>query len=189
MMIESVNLTRQGWIRHLQTMQGMLKLVETINDNIFTPFGAAECEKDREEKISKAMRKLQELIWETGAVAERIHRERGDRDPDFDALDRDMCDERSEAALARLWDAAKELERCARSMWDPAAPETVEPEVVYPGPVEQPSEGGDPNQPLLGLTPGAPREPPVVDPGHLVDFKMQQANDDTTQPDEEGGEE
>lgn len=186
MSVESVTLTRHGWIKHLATVQGMLKLVATINENVEPSFGQAQCEIERKDKISKAITKLQELIWETGAVSERIHRERGDRDPDFDALDRDMCDERSEAALARLWDAAKELERCARSMWDPAAPETVEPEVVYPGPVEQPSEGGDPNQPLLGLTPGAPREPPAVAPSRLVDYKMQQANDDTTTPEGDG---
>ena len=187
MTIESVTLTRQGWIKHLQTMQNMLELVAVVNCNIETAFPAAECETDRREKISKAMTKLQELIWETGAVSERIHRERGDRDPGFDAQDRDMCNERTEAALERLWGAAKELERCARSLWDRTAPEVATPDVMYPGPVESPGAGGDPNQPLLGLMPGAPREPPPIGPGHLVDFKMRQANDDTATPDEPEG--
>ena len=174
-MVGSVTLTRQGWIKHLQMMQGMLELVAAINDNIETAFPIAECETDRKEKISRAMTKLQELIWETGAVSERIHRERGDKDPDFDAHDRDMCNERTEAALKKLWDAARELERCARSMWDKTAPEIVTPDVVYPGPVEKPNDAQDPNQPLLGLTPAC------------IDYKMQQANDDTTTQDEPEG--
>lgn len=182
MAVESVTLTRHGWIKHLNMLQGILNLVDQINENIETAFGAAECEIDRRDKISKAMTKLQELVWETGAVSERIHRERGDKDPDIDAQDRDRCNERTEAALARLWDAAKELERCARALWDPTAPEVVEPEVEYPGAVEQPGADADPNQPLLGLT---PKEPPAIDPSHLVDFKMEQANDDTTKPEDE----
>ena len=174
-MVESVTLTRQGWIKHLQMMQGILELVAAINNNIETAFPIAECETDRKEKISRAMTKLQELIWETGAVSERIHRERGEKDPSFDAQDRDMCNERTETALKKLWDAAKELERCARSLWDKTAPEVVTPDVVYPGQVGKPDAGNDPNQRLLGLRPAA------------IDYKMQQANDDTTSPDDPEG--
>ena len=182
MAVESVTLTRHGWIKHLATVQGMLKLVATINENVEPSFGQAQCEIERKDKISKAITKLQELIWETGAVSERIHRERGDKDPGFDAQDRDMCNEVNETRLRRLWEAAKELELSARAPWDPTAPEVVEPEVEYPGFVEPPNKGGDPNQPLLGLT---PKEPPAIDPSHLVDYKMEQANDDTTKPDDE----
>ena len=173
-MVGSVTLTRHGWIRHLRTLQEMLKLVADIDENVRTAFGSAMCEVDRRKKIQQSMTKLQELVWETGAVAERIHRERGENDPQFDAQDRDMCNEETEAMLVRLWDAAKELERCARSLWDPDAPEVVDPDVVYPGVVGRPDEDDDPNQPLLGLQPAA------------LDYKKKQANDDTTEPD--GGE-
>lgn len=173
-MVKSVTLTRHGWIGHLQTLQVMLKLVAAIDDSVDMYFAKACCELDRRKKIQQSMTKLRELVWETGAVAERIHRERGRDDPDFDAQDRDMCNEATEHQLTRLWDAAKELERCARSLWDPDAPEVVEPDVVYPGAVESPDGREDPNQPLLGLEPAE------------LDYKKKQANDDTTEPD--GGE-
>ena len=204
-MMETLKLTRRGWIEHLAETQKMLELVETIYDipTHRSVIGPKDCEADRRKKISKKFLELRELIWETSAVSEKILREAAKEDRcEVDELeglcrepwnDGDRKDE--EASRLDFERAAKDLEARARSLWDPTAPETVEPEVVYPGgeskdetqPPKPPEE--DPRQGLLPLAPGeadAGRgEPPAVDPGHLIDYKMQQANDDTATPDGE----
>ena len=172
-MTKSITLTRKGWIKHLAMMQRMLDLVGMLQANIRMSFPAAECEEDREDKINKAVLKLKELIWETGAVSERIHRERGKDDPDFDELDRDRCNREAETSLKRYYNAAKELEELARSLWDEGALEVATPMAVYPGPIELENPEEDPKQLRLGLM-------PVAEGGRLVDFKMKAAHDDTT---------
>lgn len=174
-MVDSITLTRQGWIKHLAMMQEMLKLVGNLHGNVRMSFPAAECEEDRQDKIVKAFVKLQELVWETGAVSERIHRERGKDDPDFDSLDRDMMNTQTEGMRSRFHGAARDIERLARGLWDEDAPEVVTPEAIYPGPVESPDPEEDPNQPRLDLKPTVAQ----------IDYKKEAANDDTTTPDGE----
>ena len=185
-MIDSTELTRQGWIRHLATLQGMLHEIEMIHGSLTMAFQTAECERERDKNIAKSLRKLQELVWESGAVSERIHRERGDKDEDFDEYVRDTTDPAKEHRRERLHRAAKDLATIANGLWDPGAPEVVEPDAVYPGETEpQPAPQDDPNQMKLPMS----VEPPVVDARRLVDFKMKQANDDTATPEgKEGGE-
>ena len=187
MMIDNVELTRQGWIKHLATLQDMIRNVEVIHTNLEMAFQSAECEKDRSEKISKTLVKLQELIWESGAISEKIHRERGTNDEEFDAFPRDMTDAKMEYRRGKLHRAAKDLEAISRCLWDEGAPEVVTADAVYPGPMaEEVKPEEDRNQMKLPLKPA---EPPVVDATKLLDYKMQQANDDTATPSEDEGSE
>jgi len=208
-MTETLKLTRRGWIGHLAAVQEMLGQIWSLYE---TPthrsvMGPKDCEKARRDKISKKFLELRELIWETSAVSEKILREEAKENrcevEELEGLciepwnDQDRASE--ESSRQNFERAAKDLESRARSLWDPAAPETVEPEVVYPGgeskddtqPPKPPEE--DPRQGLLPLAPGeadAGRgEPPAVDPSHLIDYKMQQANDDTNTPDKPEDEE
>lgn len=190
-MIESIKFTRKGWIKHLATAQKMLELMGEIF-RIPTEkamFVRKDCEDDRRDKIMKGFVKLQELIWETGAVSEKIWNESqklASKDPDFDWYEHDELDAKLEYSFRKFKAQAKELEQLARSLYDPTAPEIVEPEVVYPGP-DAPSgteAKEDPNQLKLPLK---KPEPPTVDPSKLIDFKKEQANDDTTKPDGEEG--
>lgn len=158
-MIDSVELTRKGWIRHLATLQDMLSNVQDIHTNLFMGFRRVECEMDRAEKIGKGLKKLQELIWESGAVSERLHRECGEADEDFDEYERDMTNESTEQSRKLLHEAAKNLEEIARSLYDATAPELVTPDVVYPWPVGEEEPPEDRRQLKLGLTPLADNAP------------------------------
>lgn len=152
-MTESITLTRQGYIKHLATVQKLLQLVGVLHGNVSRSFPEAECEADRNEKIGKAFVKLQELIWETGAVSERIHREKGRGDPAFDAHDRDPFNRKTEEMRDQFHKAARELERLAHGLWDEDAPEVVTAEAIYPGAIQEPDDKEDPNQLRLGLRP------------------------------------
>ena len=184
-MINSIKLTRKGWTAHLALVQKVLELAEAIYEipTEQARFVRKDCEQDRRDKIGKGFTKLQELIWETGAVSERIWKEsqKGvSKDPDFDSYEHDEFDDRLVAAFRYFQDRAKELSDLARSLYDPTAAEIVDPEVVYPGcdsgSGKQPE---DPNQLKLPLK---KPEPPTVDPSNLIDFKKNAANDDTTTP-------
>ena len=184
-MINSIKLTRKGWTEHLALVQKVLELAEAIYEipTEQARFVRKDCEQDRRDKIGKGFTKLQELIWETGAVSERIWKEsqKGvSKDPDFDSYEHDEFDDRLVAAFRCFQDRAKELSDLARSLYDPTAAEIVDPEVVYPGcdsgSGKQPE---DPNQLKLPLK---KPEPPTVDPSNLIDFKKNAANDDTTTP-------
>ena len=184
-MINSIKLTRKGWTAHLALVQKVLELAEAIYEipTEQARFVRKDCEQDRRDKIGKGFTKLQELIWETGAVSERIWKEsqKGvSKDPDFDSYEHDEFDDRLVAAFRCFQDRAKELSDLARSLYDPTAAEIVDPEVVYPGcdsgSGKQPE---DPNQLKLPLK---KPEPPTVDPSNLIDFKKNAANDDTTTP-------
>lgn len=151
-MTETLKLTRRGWIEHLATMQDMLTLMWQLYE---TPtcrsvIGPKDCEDDRRKKITKKWLELRELIWETSAVSEKILREEAKaqscKAEELEGLcketwsDPDAEDEhRARESFER---AAKDLEARARSLWDPTAPEIVEPGVVYPG-----GEGKDATQP------------------------------------------
>lgn len=187
-MVNSIKLTRKGWTAHLALVQKVLELAEDIYGvpTEQARFVRKDCEEERRVKIAKGFTRLQELIWETGAVSERIWKEsqKGvSKDPDFDSYEHDEFDDRLAAALKRFRDKAKELSDLARSLYDPAAPEVVEPEVMYPG-ADAGAQNGpkeDPSQLRLPL-----RRPPTVDPSRLLpDWKSLAANDDTTK---EGGE-
>ncbi len=169
-MVDSVTLTRQGYVKHLAVLQSLLKLVGELHGNVSRSFAAATCELERNDKIVKAFVKLQELIWETGAVSEKIHREKGRDDPSFDAHDRDYMNGKTEEMRRRFHAAAKSLEHLARRLWDADAPADATPDAVYPGAVEEPDSTENPNQLKFDFRP-----PPVVD------FKKRAANDDTTQ--------
>lgn len=184
-MINSIKLTRKGWTAHLALVQKVLELAEAIYEipTQQAMFVRKDCEEDRRDKIGKGFTKLQELIWETGAVSERIWKEsqKGvSKDPDFDSYEHDEFNDRLVAAFKRFKNKAKELSDLARSLYDPTAAEIVDPEVVYPGcdsgSGKQPE---DPNQLKLPLK---KPEPPTVDPSKLIDFKKNAANDDTTTP-------
>jgi hypothetical protein len=200
-MTETLKLTRRGWIEHLATIQEMVALMWELYE---TPtyrsvMGPKNCEDDRRKKIAKKWLELRELIWETSAVSEKILREeakkKGVAIEELEGLCGEPWSEEDRKneyeTRARFEKAAKDLEARIRSLWDPTAPEMVEPEVVYPGgegkDATQPPEGEeeDPRQQTFDvIVAGAGRrEPPVVDPRHLVDYKMQQANDDTNTPD------
>ena len=185
-MIESIKFTRKGWIRHLATAQKMLELMGEIF-RIPTEqarFVRKDCEDDRRDKIMKGLVKLQELIWETGAVSEKIWNESQkltSKDPDFDWYEHDELDAKLEDSFRKFKAQAKELEQLARSLYDPTAPEIVEPEVVYPG--FDSGSGKQPEDPNQLKLPLKKPEPPTVDPSKLPpDFKSQAANDDTTTP-------
>ena len=153
-MIDSTELTRKGWIRHLATIQEMLQCVQGIHTTLTMGFSALECESDRDTKIGKGLQKLQELVWESGAVSERVNRERGDAAEDFDEWPRDTTNSCRERARKALHNAAKRLEELARGIWDETAPEVVTPEVVCPSPAgaaEEPQE--DRRQLKLAFTP------------------------------------
>ena len=187
-MVNSIKLTRKGWTAHLAHVQKVLELAEEIYDipTEQARFVRKDCEEDRRDKIGKGFTKLQELIWETGAVSERIWKEsqKGfSKDPDFDSYEHDEFDDRLVAAFRRFRDKAKELAELARSLYDPSAPEIVDPEVMYPG-MDAGGQPEDPNQLKLPLKKS---EPPAVDPSKLIDFKKNAANDDTTKPDGEEG--
>ena len=201
-MTDTLKLTRRGWIGLLAVVQDMLESLEEVYriPTHRSVIGPKDCELDRRKKIGKKFLELRELLWETSAVSEKILRELAARDGcETDELE-GMCQEpwndsdrndetRSMEAFVK---AAKDLELRARSLWDKDAPEVVEPDVVYPGgegaddtqPPEPPKE--DPRQQTFDLVvPGSRPEPPPVDPGRLVDFKMRQANDDTGDEGEE----
>ena len=187
-MVNSIKLTRKGWTAHLALVQKVLELAEAIY-GIPTEqarFVRKDCEEDRRDKIGKGFTKLQELVWETGAVSERIWKEsqKGvSKDPDFDSYEHDEFDDRLVAAYKRFQDKSKELADLARSLYDPTAPEIVDPEVTCPGmdAGEQNWPKEDPNQLKLPLR-KAP--PPTVDPSKLLpDYKSQAAHDDTATPD------
>lgn len=203
-MTETLKLTRRGWIGHLAAVQEMLGQIWSLYE---TPthrsvMGPKDCEKARRDKISKKFLELRELIWETSAVSEKILREEAKENrcevEELEGLciepwnDQDRASE--ESSRQNFERAAKDLESRARSLWDPTAPETVEPEVVYPGgeskddtqPPKPPEE--DPRQQTFDPTvPGG--EPPRIRPEALIDYKMQQANDDTNTPDKPEDEE
>ena len=191
-MIDSVALTRKGYIKHLATIQTMSNLVWGIFMDVRTAYGKAPCEEEREKKISNSFLKLQELIWETGAVSERIDRERGENNGP-EALPRDAFNERDESCRKNLHGRARELEGLARSIWDKGAPEVVTPEVIYPGRVEPTSEEDNPKQLRLELKASqaggdapAPQDEPrdtLVDLSR-IDYKKEAANDDTNKPEE-----
>ena len=187
-MVNSIKLTRKGWTAHLALVQKVLELAEAIYEipTQQARFVRKDCEEDRRDKIGKGFTKLQELIWETGAVSERIWKEsqKGvSKDPDFDSYEHDEFDDRLVAAFKRFQDKAKELSDLARSLYDPTDPEIVDPEVMYPG-MDAGAQNGpkeDPNQLKLPLK---KPEPPTVDPSKLLpDYKSQAANDDTTTSD------
>ena len=169
-MLENIKLTRKGWIKHLSMVQVAVSLVEALQLNVEMSFPGAECEKERAKKIGQAMVKLQELIWESGAVSERIHRERGKDDPDFDTLERDFCDQAAERKLERFRTAARKLEELAHMLADEDVIVTPVMDPVYPGPIDKTEPDGDPNQILLGLRPSEPTQ---------IDYKELAANDDT----------
>ena len=197
-MVDSITLTRQGHIKHLATLQKLLQLVGDLHGNVHRSFPEAECETDRNDKIAKAFVKLQELVWETGAVSERIHREKGRGDPAFDAHDRDPFNTQTEGKRERFHKAARELEKLARSLWDKDAPEDVEPEeATYPGSIQAPDPRENPNQLSLGLKPADARAVATAERSEtaegraaqdkgggaadrrVIDFKKRAANDDT----------
>lgn len=198
-MTTTLKLTRRGWIEHLAVIQEMLESLEQLYQipTYRSVIGPKDCELDRRKKIGKKFLELRELLWETSAVSEKILREQAASSRcEIEELE-GLCvepwagDEEAELAARNTFDeAAKELEQRARSLWDKDAPEIVSPEVVYPGgegadetQPPQPSKE-DPRQQTFDLTvPGARPEPPRVDPSRLIDYKMQQANDDTTAPD------
>jgi hypothetical protein len=202
-MTDTLKLTRRGWIGHLAVVQDMLESLEEVYriPTHRSVIGPKDCELDRRKKISKKFLELRELLWETSAVSEKILRELAARDGcETDKLE-GLCvepwagDEEAELAARNAFDeAAKELEQRARSLWDKDAPEIVSPEVVYPGgegaddtQPPQPSKE-DPRQQTFDLTvPGG--EPPRIRPEALIDYKMQQANDDTNTPDKPEDEE
>lgn len=198
-MVDSITLTRQGHIRHLATLQKLLQLVGDLHGNVKRSFPEAECETDRNDKIAKAFVKLQELVWETGAVSERIHREKWRGDPAFDAHDRDPFNKQTEGMRERFHTAARKLEKLSRSLWDEDAPEEIEPaeEATYPGSIQEPDPRENPNQLSLGLKPAVARavataersetaegraaqdKGGAVPDGRVIDFKKRAANDDT----------
>lgn len=186
-MINSIKLTRKGWTAHLALVQKVLELAEAIYEipTQQARFVRKDCEEDRRDKIGKGFTKLQELIWETGAVSERIWKEtqKGvSKDPDFDSYEHDEFDDRLVAAFKRFQDKAKELSDLARSLYDPTAPEIVDPEVVYPG--FDSGSGKQPEDPNQLKLPLKKPEPPTVDPSKLLpDYKSQAAHDDTATPD------
>lgn len=182
-MIDSVSLTRKGWIRHLELVQGMLGKVSEILRNVQASFTTAACENTRSEKISKDLVKVKELVWETCAVSGLLDKEAGADAPDVLSYERDLYDADAEGRRKALHKAAKDLEALARWIYDPEAAEIVEPEVVYPGAMGA-APAADPNQRMLDLR---PPEPPQVDPGSLLDYKSRQANDDTREDVEEDG--
>lgn len=184
-MIDSVNFTRRGWIKHLTMTQKILWLSGQIFESVRMSFPAAECEKDRSEKIFKSIVKLEEAVWEAGAVSERIHRENGRDESPFDAADRDTTNKMDEQRRKNLHDAARRLVELAQQIYDEDAPEIVEPEVVYPGAMEKPDPQNDPNQRILPF-PAEEHQPPEVNPSNLIDYKKRAANDDTDMV--EGGE-
>lgn len=203
-MTETLKLTRRGWIGHLAAVQEMLGQIWCLYE---TPthrsvIGPKDCEADRRRKISRKFLELRELIWETSAVSEKILREEAKENrcevEELEGLciepwnDRDRASE--EGSRQNFERAAKALESRARSLWDPTAPEPVEPEEVYPGgeskddtqPPKPPEE--DPRQQTFDLTvPGG--EPPRIRPEALIDYKMRQANDVTNTPDQPEDEE
>lgn len=185
-MINSIKLTRKGWTGHLALVQKVLELAEEI---YWIPtqqarFVRKDCEEDRRDKIGKGFTKLQELIWETGAVSERIWKESQksvSKDPDFDSYEHDEFDDRLVAAYKRFQDKAEELSDLARSLYDPTAPEIADPEVVYPG--FDSGSGKQPEDPNQLKLPIKKPEPPTVDPRKLLpDYKSQAAHDDTATP-------
>lgn len=186
-MVNSIKLTRKGWTAHLALVQKVLELAEEIYEipTEQARFVRKDCEEDRRDKIGKGFTKLQELIWETGAVSERIWKEtqKGvSKDPDFDSYEHDEFDDRLVAAFKRFQDKAKELSDLARSLYDPTAPEIVDPEVVYPG--FDSGSGKQPEDPNQLKLPLKKSEPPTVDPTKLLpDYKSQAAHDDTATPD------
>lgn len=186
-MVNSIKLTRKGWTAHLALVQKVLELAEAIYEipTQQARFVRKDCEKDRRDKIGKGFTKLQELIWETGAVSERIWKEsqKGvSKDPDFDSYEHDEFDDRLVAAFKRFQDKAKELSDLTRSLYDPTAPEIVDPEVVYPG--FDSGSGNQPEDPNQLKLPLKKPEPPTVDPSKLLpDYKSQAAHDDTATPD------
>ena len=186
-MVNSIKLTRKGWTAHLALVQKVLELAEAIYEipTEQARFVRKDCEADRRDKIGKGFTKLQELIWETGAVSERIWKEsqKGvSKDPDFDSYEHDEFDDRLVAAFKRFQDKAKELSDLARSLYDPTAPEIVDPEVVYPG--FDSGSGKQPEDPNQLKLPLKKPEPPTVDPSKLLpDYKSQAAHDDTATPD------
>lgn len=186
-MVNSIKLTRKGWTAHLALVQKVLELAEAIYEipTQQARFVRKDCEEDRRDKIGKGFTKLQELIWETGAVSERIWKEtqKGvSKDPDFDSYEHDEFDDRLVAAFKRFQDKAKELSDLARSLYDPTTPEIVDPEVVYPG--FDSGSGKQPEDPNQLKLPLKKPEPPTVDPTKLLpDYKSQAAHDDTATPD------
>lgn len=186
-MVNSIKLTRKGWTAHLALVQKVLELAEAIYEipTQQARFVRKDCEEDRRDKIGKGFTKLQELIWETGAVSERIWKEtqKGvSKDPDFDSYEHDEFDDRLVAAFKRFQDKAKELSDLARSLYDPTAPEIVDQEVVYPG--FDSGSGKQPEDPNQLKLPLKKPEPPTVDPTKLLpDYKSQAAHDDTATPD------
>ena len=186
-MVNSIKLTRKGWTAHLALVQKVLELAEAIYEipTQQARFVRKDCEEDRRDKIGKGFTKLQELIWETGAVSERIWKEtqKGvSKDPDFDSYEHDEFDDRLVAAFRRFQDKAKELSDLSRSLYDPTAPEIVDPEVVYPG--FDSGSGKQPEDPNQLKLPLKKPEPPTVDPSKLLpDYKSQAAHDDTATPD------
>lgn len=205
-MTKTLKLTRRGWIDHLAIVQKMMECVETLYEipTHRSVIGPKDCETDRRKKLEKKFLEIRELLWETSAVSEKILREKAVAERcDAEELEglsvepwNDVDRDDESAAREAFARCAKDLEAMARGLWDETAPEVVSPEVVYPGgdgadetqPPKPPEE--DPRQLRLGLDTGARPEPPRVDPGRLVDFKMQQANDDTVQqPDDDEEEE
>lgn len=201
-MTKTLKLTRRGWIKHLAVVQTMLEKLESIYSipTYRSVIGPKDCEVDRRKKIAKKFLELRELLWETSAVSEKVLRELAAKNKSEPDVLEELCvepwnefDSKEEIQERKKFDdAAKDLELRSRGLWDDTAPEIVEPEVVYPGgegvdETQPPKpEEVDPRQQTFDLTVvGGGKEPPAVDPSRLIDFKMQQANDDTNQPDEE----
>lgn len=198
-MIDSLTLTRKGYIKHLAYAQKLLELAQTLFDaaTMGLRFTQKDCETKRKKKLQDAYRELRERLWEASAVSEKIYNENArspvTADPEYDTYPRSY-DDRESQTMKIFEVSAKEIVKLMTSLLeDPEEGEVLEePEVVYPGgDGDKPKSKDDPRQLAIEFKDGEEdnegagggEEPPPVDPSHFLDYKEQQANDDTHKSD------